>query len=484
MSNGGYIEDKELYFLTVILSIIFVYQLIKISSMIHYFPLNGFLDGLSYMTRLYFLAEYGYHNFVPNWHEGFFILKHYAPGWFFFTLPIYWLTKNIVLSSFISMLLSYILGLIFFLILRKSQKLSLAKSLAFFLIFYLSPSAFSDFFFLGRLTDLFSFVFLILGFALIYKKREWDSYWIFLFFSLYTLMLLNQSSVVILYSFLVLGLLLTLGLKERILIITSIIISLILTSFWWIPFLDNKGTILENFKAIGFNNYFSYGTIISMIFLISFFFFWISKNRNKRDLLFYSPSLILVFLYATRIVSLIPLLNNIWANSYNLFFTFLAIFFIFKTNFNLKVKKFVVFGIYLIPLFVIVISFIYPIKSFEYNETQRGIISLFPNTTNRVLIVPSEKVDVSGKALIAYGTIYYNLTTPDGWQTSSVSPELYQKLKFVQKTVSERNCNEIESKLEELKVEQVFAIGDKCQIFLDCGFKISMENEDACLIKI
>ena len=100
------------------------------------------------------------------------------------------------------------------------------------------------------------------------------------------------------------------------------------------------------------------------------------------------------------------------------------------------------------------------------------------------MIVPSENVDVSGRALIAYGTIYYNLTTPDGWQTFSVSPELYQKPRFVQKTISEGNCNEIESKLEELKVEQVFAIGDKCQRFLDCKFEISMENENACLIKV
>ena len=132
-----YIKDRHFYFLVVILGAVFVVNFIKISSIMQYFPLHSFTDGTGYIGRLTLLIKYGYHGFAPNWYNGFIVLKHYAPGWFFFTLPIYWLTKNVLISTFISMLVSYIFSLIFFILLGKTFKLSIIKSISFFLLFYL-----------------------------------------------------------------------------------------------------------------------------------------------------------------------------------------------------------------------------------------------------------------------------------------------------------------------------------------------------------
>ncbi|MBI2508172.1 hypothetical protein HYV89_04420 [Candidatus Woesearchaeota archaeon] len=477
------LENKVFYFLTVFLGIIFLINFIKISSLVSYFPLNDFMDGTSYMGRLALLIKYGYHSFAPNWYNGFYVLQHYAPGWFFFTLPLYWLTESIEISTFISMFLSYLLSLIFFIMLGKEFRISLIKSIAFFLLFYLSPSAFSSFFNLGRLPELLAFTLFIPAFVLIYKNRELNKKFFFLFFLLFSILMLQQSSIVVFFSFLVLGLFFLISWKQRLILSILMIVALLLSLFWLIPFLNDEGTALQYIRGITVANFISFGTIISILFFISFLFFWNGRNRNRRDLIFFLPSLILCFLYATRLVSFIPILDKIWPNSYNLFFTFLTIFFILATRFQNNVYKLVNFSLYLIPLLVLLIHFLYPVNGFDYGDTEYEIISMFENVNDRVLIVSAGERLVSTRSLLAYATHYYNITTPDGWGEFSVQQKLYENVEDT-KIVENKSCEEITNNLIDLEIRQIVALSDACRILSDCQYDMVIKKENVCLLKL
>ena len=477
------LEDKKFYFLIILLVIIFFINFIKISSMISYFPLNNFMDGTSYMGRLALLIKYGYHNFAPDWYNGFYVLQHYPPGWFFFTLPFYWMTGSIEVSTFTSMLLSYILSLVFFILLGKEFRISLVKSISFFLLFYLTPSAFSSFFNLGRLPELLAFTLFIPAFVLIYKKREMNIKFFLIFFLLFYLMILQQTSMLVFFSFLLAGLYFLIRWKERIILGGLILLSLFLSSFWWIPFLDNEGTALQYIQGITVANFFSFGSIISILFIVSFFLYWNGRHKNRRDLLFFLPSLILCFLYATRLVSFIPVLNKIWPNSYNLFFTFLTIFFILMTRFPNKIYKLINLGLYLIPLFVLSIHFLYPVNGFTYGDTEYEIISIFENVNDRMLIVSAGERFVSTRSLLAYATHYYNITTPDGWGEFSVQQKLYENVEDA-KVIENKSCEEITNNFRELEIKQIMALSDACRILSECGYDLMTKKQNVCLLKL
>jgi hypothetical protein len=479
------IEDKHLYFTIIVLGVILIYQLIKLGSIYNYFPLRGFADGTTYIGRFFLLAKYGYHNFAPNWYNGTYVLTHFAPGWFFFTLPIYWITQSVENSVFISIVISLLLVFLFLVVLGKSQKISLAKTMAFFLMFVLSPSFYSNLFDLGRMHDLFSLTTFVLGFILIMKKKVWDFKWLALFTLVYGLIILNQPTFAIFFSFLVLGVMWTMKWKERMGIGISIGIAALLTSFFWVPFIDNKGTILEVLVGVTFSNYFSYGTLISLLFLVSFYFYWKDTNWSRRELKIYLPILILGVLYATRLVSLIPFLDKTWPNSYNLFFTFLTLFFLFKTNFKVEVRKLITVGIYLIPFLVIGLTFIYPTESFEHSERDIEILSIFSHVDERVLIVSAGEPIIDIGSLIAYGTIYHNIETPDGWYSFSASAELFEEVLKTKALVKGRgSCEEILENLESLEVRQVMALSDSCEDIKKCGLEVVVEKKGGCLLEV
>jgi len=477
-----YIKDRHFYFLVVILGAVFVVNFIKISSIMQYFPLHSFTDGTGYIGRLTLLIKYGYHGFAPNWYNGFIVLKHYAPGWFFFTLPIYWLTKNVLISTFISMLVSYIFSLIFFILLGKTFKLSIIKSISFFLLFYLSPTAFVNFFILGRPPELLAITIFILGFVLIYKVKTWNTRNLILFFLFFSLLSLQQQGVTILFTFLVAGLLLTLTWQKRFYIVLGMLGAMLLSSFWWIPFLDYKGTGVELITGIGLDNFISIGSLITLIFLVSFYFYWNGRHRNKRDLLFFSPILVIAVLYLTRIVAFMPFFNKIWPNSYNLFFSFLTIFFILRTNFQPNIRKIITMGLYIIPLLFLLIPVIYPVQSFEYNDVDKETLSIFKDVNDRMLIVYTNDTSISTRSLVAYATLHHNVTTPDGWGEFSVSKDLFKKVESA-KYIENKSCADIQKSFDELEIKQIVGLSNACTILSDCGYIYKIKKENVCLFQ-
>src|SRR3989344_3099192 len=225
------LPDKWFYFPIAIFTIILVIKFIQLSEIIHYFPFNTDLGG--YMTSIYFLAKFGYHQVVQNWYEGSFILFQIYPAtWFFFSLPIYYLVgKNAQLAAFLSITLTYLLGFIFIYLLGKFQKFLITQRIALFLFFFISPIAISQIF--TRAPELFGWVIFIPLFILLlhYKENKIDKKFI-LFPMIYALMLITYPDIFLLSSFLVLSLFLIKDKKEKLLILSSVILAIILSLFW------------------------------------------------------------------------------------------------------------------------------------------------------------------------------------------------------------------------------------------------------------
>lgn len=131
--------DKVLLFPIIIMGIYFIYRLIDLSKIITYFPLDYTNDISSYIGMLFFLVKYGYNAIIPNWYNGFILFKIIQPGWYFYTLPIYLITKNILLATYISTISLFIIGFVLLFIIGKNNNFSLIKVLTFFVFSLLQP---------------------------------------------------------------------------------------------------------------------------------------------------------------------------------------------------------------------------------------------------------------------------------------------------------------------------------------------------------
>ena len=127
-----------------IIAILFLYGGIRLadqSQIVRTFPLETLNDVSSYMTMLYFLHEFGYNEMVYKWYapEGFKLFETDVPGWYYFTLPIYLLVKDVKPATFISLIAIYILFAILFFVIGKIEKLSKLETFAFLHYLHSAP---------------------------------------------------------------------------------------------------------------------------------------------------------------------------------------------------------------------------------------------------------------------------------------------------------------------------------------------------------
>ena len=263
--------DKLFYFPMTVLGIYFIIRFIDYSKLSYIFPLDYTNDISSYMAQLFFLDVCGFHKFCPYWYNGFITFQLYPPGWFFFTYPIYLVTHNVLISTYISLLLIFILGFTFLFLFLKKGDISNIKVLAFFLFFFGNAVSLGNYLRLGRITELFAFVFFVAlaGLILAFKDRDLNP--VFLLSSLFFfIILLSHQSVAFLSLFLFFSLfLLKDKIKEKVYIISSLLFGLILSSFWLIPYLINvmrSNTLSYKFsKEFGFSGVWLLTTIAAII---------------------------------------------------------------------------------------------------------------------------------------------------------------------------------------------------------------------------
>ena len=483
-------KNKILYISSIILGVYFLIRLIDQSQMISAFPLDFTNDWSSYIAQLHFLKECGFHNFCPYWYNGFESFLITAPGWMFFVLPIYLLTNNILLSSFISLIVLYILGFVFIYLLGRNEQISKAKTLFFFLLFFGNAIAIGNFVRLGRIVSLFGFI-CFLALALIifyYRDKKLDKKFL-LFIPTYSILLISHQQESVLGSFLVLGLFLVN--KERIKIIIFSLISVLLSSFWLVPFILNSwNTSLFGYEQSNLlnllleNNIYLWtniaATLISIGVFVMFYFYW---KENKKELLFFSPVLVLNFLFMFRLISFIPILKHISPDPFILFFLFFILFFLTKIRFknNLKIL------VWSIVLFVAVINVTvshYNTPYFTpYQELEIETLSLLPEIEENYIMIGAPGVTSYSKAYYSYGAIYHNLRSSYGWYNQIVSDEYVNIFRGLDQVYYEGDCVEFNDRLKRANATEVLFYGFDCDKINSCGLKEKDSKKNACLYR-
>lgn len=490
-------KDKILIISNIVLGVYFLFRLVDQSQMISTFPLDFTNDWSSYIAQLHFLKVCGFHNLCSYWYNGFISFQITSPGWFFFALPIYLLIDNILLSTFISLILLYIIGFIILYILGKNQKWSTLMVISFFMLFFANAISIGNFIRLGRIVSLFGFV-IFLGIAALifnYKNKEIDLRFIVSLIILYTLSLISHPQEAVLSSFPILCLFLYKKNKDRIKITGGIAISLLLSSFWLIPFiLSSRKTNLLNYQQSDLLNWLfsnniylltNVAAIIIPLGMFLMFYLYIKERKyNKNELIFYAPILILNFLFLFKLVRFIPVLKHLSPDPYITFFLFFTIFFLFNTKLeNKNYKNFIWLFLLVIVALSITVSVIKTPNFTQYKDLEREVISVLPYVNGSYIMIGSPGVTSYTKAYYSYAAIYHNISTVSGWYNQIAPPEYIGLFRRVEYNYLNSNCSAFNEDLMILGVDEVIFYGYKCDELSSCGLKEKFNGENVCLFE-
>lgn len=461
-----------LIFIILILSGYFFIRLADQSRIVNTFPLESLNDVSSYMVMLYFTHSVGYHGLVTSWYapEGFRLFETDAPGWYYFTLPLYLVFGDVKSATFASMILIYIImGLLFFVI-GKIEKLSKLETTAFFVLFAASPMAIGDYVRQMRMPQMFSWVALLALFAIIfyYKYREID--WKFFIISPFiALLILSHQLETILFFTMLPGIfLLKRTLREKAIIVGSAIVGILISAFWLIPFILNSANTpkLEYQGSrwlLEFSTTFKFANIAAIalgIALICIFALYLYRNRSiKRELLFYSPVIILDILFLSRLVVFIPIIKHVYIDAYMQFFGF---FFLLMTIKSYKKFNFMKYAMVLLPVGFIIISLLH--TPWFVTPTQQDLDSLkiFNHVSGIYGFAGNLPLELYPMALVSYTAIYTPLNSSTGWSLSENSEHRHKTAEFYKSFFDNQKEDFLRLK-DELKIRDIIAYGKDCE---------------------
>ncbi len=487
---------------SLILFIYLVFRLKNQAKILSYFPLDITNDISSHIAQLYFLKVCGFHNLCNYWYNGYYLFKFYPPGWFFFSYPLLLIFKRPELATYISIILMLIIIFITIYKIVKLKQKSWLYSISFFLFLFGTAPSISAFFRLGRVTELFAWmIFLILTYTILkYKDKKIDVNFIY-FIPFYTILLFSHPTVAIIFHFLLLSLILVKlrKLNELILIISSIIISIILSSFWWYPFINNleSGSRTYEFLPEITNRFFDINgqwtstviliTLLPLISIVMFFIYFYSKHKDKKELLFYCPILILGFLVVTKLVTLIPYLNYVYPEPYFIFFIIFILIFLFFTEINNLphlIQKLILVLIFIISILSTLVSINETSYYLDHTDLEKNTLELLKKVEGTYVIFDPPSNTSYVKSYYSYAAIYNNLSTPSGWSTSELTEEYNKLLNNLTNSFRNYNCSEFKELSKELNLDNIIAYNEKCNIKEICNLKEKTTKDNICLIKI
>jgi hypothetical protein len=488
------INDKWYIFGIIVLLLYFIYRLIDQSQMISMFPLDFANDWSSYLAQLHFLQDCGFHASCSYWYNGFTSFLISPPGWYFFTYPILLITGSVTSASFISLIIIYILGLFGLLFIGKIEKFSKAQILFFFVAFFGNAITLGNYIRLGRVTAIFAFVLGIwLTYYMIkYKDRKLDAKFLIII-PIYALLIITHYQEAILFSFLLLCLFMVKTWKEKFIIVLSFLGSLILASFWIIPFIKqffNTSISSQNYSSWGllFTKELLLTQIISFIVVIAFFIFfyyYIKSNPNqKTNILFYSPLLVLAALFITRATVFIPILQNLHPDPYITFFLFFTLLFFLKIKFKKGLlKSVIIITLILIPLASISMSHFHTPYFTEHSSTEEEILTILDQADGSFLLFIPYMEGSYNNAYYSYAPVAFGLETPSGWYPHIVTEE-YLKILDEISVPEEGDCSQFREHLETTQTEQIISFGEVCPKVEACSFEKEFVYKRACLFNV
>ncbi|MBI2105754.1 hypothetical protein HYT56_02870 [Candidatus Woesearchaeota archaeon] len=482
------IDKKWFYVVAIALLIIFTIKFFTFLEILDYFPINSANDLALKLSEVYFLSNYGFHGVAPNWFDGYKLFELHAPGWYYFALLFYNLTDNLQLAAFISLIGMLFLGLIASCLIFSHK---FHEKILFFALFFMNPIMIDYIFFIGRFPELFAWIVYLLIFYLTlkYKDKKIDLIGYLLFIILTSIIILSHQYVAI-FSLLFLFIMFIIKpRREKIGLFLSIVAILLITSFFWTGFLrawiENlyavPPTLYQKDNLLQLGSIISFNTFILLGWFVVFYFFQKDFIKKKKDKLFFYPILGLSILIITRIIAFIPVLEEVPPNSWNLFFLSLTLYMIFKTKFPKKINRIIISALLLIPILTAFLVFeIRTDTGFKYTPLQEEALILFQNLEGRYIIIKDNRVDYLNK-LIPLMTVKYDLETPGGGNEIKLRRYLQSIFQSTDNAIERNDCKRIEGNLRDLKVKNIIAYKDSCEILTRCGFDLKFESEYLCL---
>ncbi|MBT3985296.1 hypothetical protein HOD38_01085 [archaeon] len=497
------IPDSWLFLSIIAIGIYFFIRLIDQAKMLSFFPLDFSNDYSSHMAQLYFLGECGFHNLCGYWYNGYTLFEAYTPLWYTYTDLFFSAFNNILHSTYFSVISLFLLAFIIIFLFGKLFKLSIAKRIVFFLFLFANPVAIGNFIRLGRVTELISWVvFLVLAFMIFWYKDHKLDWKFLLFIPFYFLLMLGHPMITILFHILLLSLLLVKTWRERLIIIGSILLGLLASAFWWIPYLISSLQSTATEVIVGGRFWELSGTwfltnIVSFIVPLALWivFFWYVKDKNKkREFTFFFPIFILSLLVFFRITPFIPGLQLIYPDPYTQFFLFFLVFYFLSINLK-KISKIskvlILLGLLLVPILSIGMSLNHtPWFADSYDEITEETLTLLPliPTDEKFIINQCEDEGCCKLpgcrilAIYAYAPIYYDLSTPNGYSSNEIDSEYLERLNDI--TYLGLTCDEYIEELEYFETDYIISYVQNCDALKACGLEVVESTEHACLLKV
>ncbi len=474
---------------SILLLFTFLYRIIDTSKILRFFPLDAVNDLSSYMAQLFFLHTCGFHVHCPYWYGGFTNFLFQAPGWYFFTSPLYLLFHDVTLATYLSLLLIIFIAFLIILFLYKKLQFSLLQRIALFSLFFGNAIAIGNFIRLGRVHELLAWV-IFLAFAVFFLSSEKPLRPSFIFTGiLYALIILCNPNVAILASLFYVSLfLIKPSLQERTWIVLSALLGITLSSFWWYPFLINLSQsfiVGENLGAhsLVFNNLLLPTHIITSLIMIVFIFLYlISRRHNSAISLFYLPFFILSLLVLSKLISFIPVLDDLLIDYYNVLFIFLIIILLYRSHFlSKKITTFLYTGIILASLISVGYTFFITPSLPVPDADVQDVTSLLPYAYGNFIIHGTFPQTLYSKAIYSYAPIYHNLTTPAGWYPHVASQTYNAHLVYLLEHLG-KDCSSTTTLLSDWNITSVLSSQETCAFYANCGFTNMTTRGNFCVI--
>ncbi len=484
------ISNKLFYIPVFLLVGNLIFRLINQSKILKMFPLDTVNDWSSYIALLNFLDKCGFHNFCTYWYNGFTSFIITQPGWYFFTYPIYLISKSYTSASFTSMIIIFIASFIVIYKFGDAFKIDKRKRILFYLLLFANAASIGNYIRLGRVPEFFAFfLFVLFTFIILYyKDKKLD--WRFIFIiPIYSWILISHQTFAILSSLIWISIFLIKDWKSRIYIIISIITSFIASSFWLIPYIFNFFNTVGIDKPIGINilsfdkehlleTIFTF--IIPLVFLFIFYLYIKRVKYDKREIIFYSPVLFISLLFLFRLTAFIPILNYIYPDVYMSFILFFILFLFFK---NFKLNNNALVMIILLSIFSVLINIIYTPFFIEHTQLEKDTLEIMNDIKTNFLMTNTYSSTSYGKAYYSYAPIYLNISTPSGWEKIQ-SPYYRNLIINFTNGVYDKDCNLLYESARKLKDDYIISYNEDCNFLETCRYvnKVNKIN-NVCLYK-
>ena len=458
---------------------ILVFRLVQFRKLLDFFPLYS--DLATHIPSLSFLKEFGYHQTVPYWYQGFTLFQSYPPGWFFAALPFYLWSGNLQVALYGMLLVTYLLGLGCILLGGRWAKLSLLKRLALFSLFFGSPPMI-DYLTIGRAPELLAWSLFSLAFLFLeaYRAKPLDRTW-WLIIPLGAAVLLIHVYTFVMLAGIFGGLYLTKRKWERWAVGGAGLAIMAVTSVWWLPFLlhHESGTPdlgwMINWSS---SSLISFNTVSVVAFLALGLHQWKGWSRTERR--FYLPPLLLGLLLLTRMIVLVPVLNLVLVTSYTALFIFLSAFLLLRSRVSLVEEDVVRAGLLLATVAsALLVLFYLASPLFEHTERDQSLIALLQEGHGTFLVLRQETL-AHPHPLNAYGAAVLKRSTPSGNHYPAIPARLEHALQKTFASAQEGDCMQLQDELRALEVDQVLSYEAGCLQLASCSWQKGEMRGSAC----